>query len=67
MQTEIQIQKPVEQEEPQLLKMQDEIEIVEDDLTGFDGKNNSQSNLQVEEQEIVVQEIKSEPEKLVIA
>jgi PAS domain S-box-containing protein len=67
MQTEIQIQKPVAEEEPQLLNMSDEIEIVEEDLSHLSNKINSKSHTKVEEHQTIVEEIKTEPEKLVIA
>ena len=66
MQTEIQLQKPIAEEEPQLLNMSDEIEIVEEDLSHINNKNESEAKSETKEQETIVEEIKAEPEKLVI-
>ncbi len=67
MQTEIQLQQPVPEEEPQLLNMSDEIEIVEEDLSHINNKNESEAKSGTKEQETIVEEIKAEPEKLVIS
>ena len=66
IQTEIQLQKPIAEEEPQLLNMSDEIEIEEEDLSHIDNKNQSEAKLETKEQETIIEEIKAEPEKLVI-
>ena len=66
IQTEIQLQKPIAEEEPQLLNMSDEIEIVEEDLSQINNKNESTDKSETKEQETIVEEIKAEPEKLVI-
>ncbi|HEY6435674.1 MAG TPA: PAS domain-containing protein, partial [Ignavibacteriaceae bacterium] len=66
MQTEIQLQKPIAEEEPQLLNMSDEIEIVEEDLSHRNNKTKSKVHSEIEEHETIVEEIKAEPEKLVI-
>jgi CheY-like chemotaxis protein len=66
IQTEIQLQKPIAEEEPQLLNMSDEIEIEEEDLSHIDNKNQSEAKLETKEQETIFEEIKAEPEKLVI-
>lgn len=65
-QTEIQIQNQIE-EESQHLNMTDEIEFVEEEFSNSNNNHNSQTNPKVEEQETIVEEIKSEPEKLVIS
>jgi CheY-like chemotaxis protein len=67
IQTEIQLQKPVAEEEPQLLNMSDEIEFVEEDLSHLNNKIKSKANSETKEQETIVEELKAEPEKLVIA
>ena len=67
IQTEIQLQKPVAEEEPQLLNMSDEIEFVEEDLSHISNKINSKANSETKEQQTIVEELKAEPEKLVIA
>ncbi len=66
MQTEIQLQNPIIEEEPQLLNMSDEIEIVEEELSPRNNKTKSKVNSEIEEHEAIVEEIKAEPEKLVI-
>lgn len=66
MQTEIQLQNPIIEEEPQLLNMSDEIEIVEEELSHRNNKTKSKVNSEIEEHEAIVEEIKAEPEKLVI-
>ena len=66
-QTEILIQKQVVENEPQLLHMQDEIEFVEEDRSESNTSNQTQTNELVEEHQIAVEEIKSEPEKLVFS
>ena len=66
IQTEIQLQKPIAEEESQLLNMSDEIEIVEEDLSQINNKNESTDKSETKEQETIVEEIKAEPEKLVI-
>ena len=67
MQTEIQLQKPIAEEEPQLLNMSDEIEFVEEDQSNIDSKNESEAKSETKEQQTLVEEIKAEPEKLVVA
>ncbi|MCW8806249.1 MAG: PAS domain S-box protein [Ignavibacteriaceae bacterium] len=66
MQTEIQLQQPIPEEDPQLLNISDEIEIVEEDLSHINNKNESEAKSETKEQETIVEEIKAEPEKLVI-
>jgi len=66
MQTEIQLQQPIQEEDPQLLNISDEIEIVEEDLSHINNKNESEAKSETKEQETIVEEIKAEPEKLVI-
>ncbi len=51
LQTEIQMQKPISEEEPQLLNMSDEIEIVEEDIPHQKNKINSKTNSETKGQE----------------
>jgi len=65
VQEEIQMQKQIPDEEPQLLHIQDEIEIVEEDHA-LELNHDRQKAEVVEKEEIaVIEELKHEPEKLV--
>jgi len=67
IQSEIQLQKPIDEEEPQLLNISEEIEIVEEDLSHLNSQNKSKANLEAKEQKSFIEELREEPEKLVIA
>ena len=65
VQEEIQLQKQVPEEEPQLLHMQDEIEIVEEEHSPEVNKSQLKAETEHKEEVVVVEELKPEPEKLV--
>jgi len=65
-QSEIQIQNQIE-EEPEQINMSDEIEFVEEDFSNTNNDHESKPSPIVEEKQTIVEEIKSEPEKLVIS
>jgi PAS domain S-box-containing protein len=65
-QSEIQIQNQIE-DEPEQINMSDEIEFVEEDFSNTNNDHESKPSPIVEEKQTIVEEIKSEPEKLVIS
>ncbi len=65
-QSEIQLQNQIE-EEPEQINMSDEIEFVEEDFSNTNNDLESKPSPKVEEKQTIVEEIKSEPEKLVIS
>ena len=65
VQEEIQLHDQIPEDEPQLLQMQDEIEIVEEDHSIDTNQAQTQTELIEKEEAVVVEELKHEPEKLV--